>query len=195
MCLKRKDIGNLQFGGKTWQSRCIMYCVCQALGPTKKKLEEQEHGKENPKESQEARSHQAVDHIRSLKLKSVCKFFISETIWTHQNWRKQEHGKESPKEGQEARSHQAVDHIRSLKVKSGCKHFVNQAGRASALPVFFCLSCGMPPLISSPELQLHSCTKLICRGDPCGSRRSPEQCPSRDDRAAHSTRSTLLAST
>jgi hypothetical protein len=137
MCLKRKDIGNLQFGGKTWQSRCIMYCVCQALGPTKKKLEEQEHGKENPKESQEARSHQAVDHIRSLKLKSVCKFFISETIWTHQNWRKQEHGKESPKEGQEARSHQAVDHIRSLKVKSGCKHFVNQAGRASALPVFF----------------------------------------------------------
>jgi len=36
MCLKRKDIGNLQFGGKTWQSRCIMYCVCQALGPTKK---------------------------------------------------------------------------------------------------------------------------------------------------------------
>ena len=66
-----------------------MYCVCQALGPTKKKLEEQEHGKENPKESQEARSHQAVDHIRSLK------------------------------------------------VKSGCKHFVNQAGRASALPVFF----------------------------------------------------------
>ena len=114
-----------------------MYCVCQALGPTKKKLEEQEHGKENPKESQEARSHQAVDHIRSLKLKSVCKFFISETIWTHQNWRKQEHGKESPKEGQEARSHEAVDHIRSLKVKSGCKHFVNQAGRASALPVFF----------------------------------------------------------
>jgi hypothetical protein len=36
MCLNCKDIGNLQCGGKAWPSRCITYCVCQALGPTKK---------------------------------------------------------------------------------------------------------------------------------------------------------------
>jgi hypothetical protein len=36
MCLKRKDIANLQCGGEAWQSRCIVCCVRQALGPTKK---------------------------------------------------------------------------------------------------------------------------------------------------------------
>ena len=111
-----------------------------STGADQKNWRKQSHGKENPKEGQEARSHQAVDRIpKSLKFKSVCKFFINETIWTHQNWRKQEHGKEITEEGQEARSHQAVDGCfrPSLKVKLGRKKFVNQTGRASALPVFF----------------------------------------------------------
>src|ERR1700683_2608631 len=81
MCLKRKDIANLQCGGTAWPSRCITYCVCQALGPAKKNWRKQSHGKENLEESKEARSHQAVDDcFRSLKVKSGCKFFINETI-------------------------------------------------------------------------------------------------------------------
>jgi hypothetical protein len=107
-----------------------------------KKRRKQEHGKEITEEGHEARSHQAVDDGRrpSLKVKSGCKFFINETIWTHQNWRKQEHGKEITEEGKKARSHQAVvDGSRpSLNVKFGCKEFMNETGRASALPVFFC---------------------------------------------------------
>jgi hypothetical protein len=35
MCLNLQGIGNLQFGGEAWQSSCILYCVCQARGPTK----------------------------------------------------------------------------------------------------------------------------------------------------------------
>jgi hypothetical protein len=111
-----------------------------STGADEKNWRKQDHGKENPEEGQEARSHQAVDRIpKSLKIKSVCKCFINETIRTHQNWRKQEHGKEITEEGHEARSHQAVDDCfrPSLKVKPGCKKFMNETGRASALPVFF----------------------------------------------------------
>jgi hypothetical protein len=36
MCLKCKDIRNLQFADESWHPRCILYCVCQARGPTKK---------------------------------------------------------------------------------------------------------------------------------------------------------------
>jgi hypothetical protein len=106
-----------------------------------RKRRKQDHGKEIIEESQETRSHQAVDRCcwPSLKVGSGCKRFVNETNRTHQNWRKQEHGKENSEEGQEARSHQAVDDgsRQSLKVKFGCKKFMNETGRASALPVFF----------------------------------------------------------
>jgi hypothetical protein len=47
-----------------------------STGADQKKRRKQDHGKENPKEGQEARSHQAVDRIpKSLKIKSVCKFY------------------------------------------------------------------------------------------------------------------------
>jgi len=105
-----------------------------------RKRRKQDHGKEITEESQETRSHQAVDRCSrpSLKVGSGCKRFVNETNRTHQNWRKQEHGKENSEEGQEARSHQAVDDgsRQSLKVKLGCKKFMNETGRASALPVF-----------------------------------------------------------
>jgi hypothetical protein len=47
-----------------------------STGADQKNWRKQDHGKENLEEGQEARSHQAVDHVRSLKLKSVCKILL-----------------------------------------------------------------------------------------------------------------------